>query len=100
MMRALAQRIRVPQIKCNFWTSVFYVIVIFFLIFSIVNFKFQCIKLGYSLNGLHSEIQKEMIIKQNLELQENKYVNRNNLYKKAKSLGLEFPTGDKVFYVE
>ncbi len=99
-MKAIAQRIRFFEIKCNFWTSVFYVIIIFFLIFSIVSFKLQCIKIGYNLNRLHNDIKNETVNIQNLQLQKNRYIQRHKLYRKAKSMGLELSTADKVYYVE
>lgn len=99
-MKAVAMILRLPQVKANVWFVMGYLCIIVFLVFSVVNVKFECIKTGYTINMLTSTIQSLSIVTQEWEMQRDKYVNKAALYKKGKTLGMKFPEANKVYYVE
>lgn len=99
-MKAVAMILRLPQVKANVWFVMGYLCIIVFLVFSIVNVKFECIKAGYAINMLTSNIQSLSIVTQDWQIQRDKYANKSALYQKGKAIGMEFPEASKVYYVE
>jgi TRAP-type mannitol/chloroaromatic compound transport system permease small subunit len=99
-MKAIVEKIIIYDVKQNVWTIFTYLIFLLLLIFAIVIFRYQYIKIGFELNEMNAKIKGESIKVQNLQLKKNQYVRKDVLYRKAIALGFVLPTADKVYYAE
>ncbi len=70
------------------------------LLFSLVYVRHLCIKTGYEISNLSEKVEKTEIAYLSLLDKRSKEYDTENLYKKAKALGLELPDVKRTFYVK
>jgi cell division protein FtsL len=70
------------------------------LLFSIVYVRHLCIKTGYEISNLSQKLENTEIEYVSLLDKRSKEYDTENLYKKAKSVGLLIPEPKRTFYVK
>jgi len=70
------------------------------LLFSLVYVRHLCIKTGYEISNLSEKVEKTEVTYLYLLDKRSKEYDTENLYKKAKSIGLVLPDVKRTFYVK
>ncbi|PLX68666.1 MAG: hypothetical protein C0603_05795 [Denitrovibrio sp.] len=70
------------------------------LLFSLVYVRHLCIKTGYEISNISEKVEKTEVMYLSLLDKRSKEYDTENLYKKAKVLGLELPDVKRTFYVK
>jgi len=80
--------------------TIFFAAVTLVLLFSIVYMRHLCIKTGYEISNLTEKIERTDIEYLTLLEKHSKAYDTENLYKKAKEIGLVLPDVNRTFYVK
>ncbi len=67
---------------------------------SLIVVRQHCIKEGYEISKLASQLEQKNIEYQKVHERYSDALRDEKLIKEALSLGFEFPSGDRVFYVQ
>lgn len=70
------------------------------LLFSVVYVRHLCIKTGYEISSLTTQMEKAEIQYLSLLDKRSKEYDTENLYKKAQEMGLVLPDVKRTFYVK
>lgn len=70
------------------------------LLFSVVYVRHLCIKTGYEISSLTDQMEKAEITYLTLLDKRSKAYDTENLYKKAREMGLQLPDVKRTFYVK
>ncbi len=67
---------------------------------ALIVIRQQCIQEGYEISRLAATLEAKTIMLEQAQAKYNDYLRNEVLIKRALDMGFEFPTGDKVFYVQ